>query len=633
MNDRQADFTVISGTAAGNGTTVIPSDEVNQSISEVEAAAVSIAFDSIFDARAFNTKRGAVVLADGAVCSIASYASGWGATLEGATGGGDFVFELGSTLNDGVVNFLTADSTGSFRRIESSEVHLSWAGGRVDNLDTENDVAVSAVVAYCSANEKGFRVKGIHEITQGFNTTNIDFVSGYHRDHDGFHLNASAGKTLIRWERPTTLTDLLVRGDIVDKSINDGSIGIDRCPYITRAERIRVQNFGKGIHWHSSVDCHIKQLWVGGCHIGIQLDGYDGIIATNFSTTGSLSDSEIHGNYDGVVVGNYGAFSTAFIGFNFHNTVFEQNTHIGLVCINGVSMGDTYVSLQLRELTFTGYVWFETHALIYDLTNCQGVTWTAQVRNEDNDPFIDNTDPSRSTRVRSSGLRAGCTNVADPNYANFTSVGVDHIDGSYYAPDAPLTGIRTNLDSGELAGGLEVIQKLDFSTAGRVTDVAFYTKNEFESEAVKKMYLNRNGNLTITGSYSPFTGVHLFYSDTFINAGMAVKGDSFDKITAEGLTMGGVCSLTTKEDDAGCLGLVDYCEKLASGYLIAVAAVGDNSTASMEGAVVEGEFEVGDYLSTSSTPGRLKAYNGDSMKPVVIQVKGNRHGLAYGYFK
>ena len=562
-----------------------------------------------------------------------SYSGGWAATNEGPKGGGSFVFDSGSSLNDGVVNFLASDSTGSFRRIDSSNVNFSWAGGRVDNTDAENDSAVSRIVAYCSSNKKGFDIEGLHEVSEGFTTTDIAYIRGKNRDNDGFKMNASAGKTLIAWERPTKLEDLKVEGSIADKLIDDSSVGISRCPYLNRAERLRVQNFGTGIHWHSSVDCHIKQPWVSGCHIGVKLDGYKPEIATAFSTTGSISDGEIHGNYDGVVVGSFNAFNTAFIGFNFHNTVFENNSHIAIVCTNQEAQGVTYSSMQLRNLVFTGYTWFEDNPYMYDLTICAGVMWNSQLRNEGNKPFKDNPDPERSSRLMSSGLLVGREDPSDPYNCKYGYNGIKHVNGGYYASNQEILGFKSFTDSSILAGGMTLNQKLDWSSTGRLTELNWYVKAENESAATEKMKLSRQGNLTISGSYSPFTGVHFFHSETFINSGMAVKGDSFDKVYIDSFTMEGKCTLTDKDEDSGCLGIVDYCEKLSDGYLIAIAAVGDNSTLSMEGAVVDGDFNIGDYLCTSSEPGRLRVYNGDSMKPVILQVKGNRNNLAYGYFK
>lgn len=570
---------------------------------------------------------------DGASVSVASYHSAWAVRADGALGGGTFIYDSTLSENDQVVNFQSLATIGGWVRDESSEIMYSWGGGRPDNSPLDNDLATSRVIAYCSANGKGFKVKGTHEVTQGFDTTNVDFIAGYHRDHDGFKLNNSAGKTFIRWERPTVLRDLKIEGSSASSLIDEGSVGLSRAPYLNRAERVRIQNWGVGFHYHSSVDCHCKQVWLGGCHIGLKLDGYEPEIATAFSTTGSFTDSEFHGNYDGIVVGNMGAFNTAFIGFNLHNTVFENNSHVGFVCTNGEAEGVTYDSLELRNLVFTGYVWFENNALMYDFTRCPGVSWNGQVRNENGQPFVDNSDPARTSRFGTFGLEAGRKGV-NPYYCSFRYNGVYHTNGGFYGSNQEIVSLKSFTDESTLAGGVELRQKLDWSVAGRLTELGFYVRAEGDSEAVEKMTLSRQGNLTITGSYAPFTGVHLFYSDTFINSGMAVKGISFDSMEINGERMEGTCCLTDTEDDPGCLGVVDSCEKLETGYLVAVAAVGDNSTLTMDGAVVDGDFTIGDYLSTSDQPGQLKAYHGESMKPVVMQVKGVRGGnLAYGYFK
>ncbi|HHF3186963.1 TPA: phage tail protein [Vibrio alginolyticus] len=562
---------------------------------------------------------------DGDKAKVISYHAGSFAQNKEPVGGGNFEFVLTSTpLDDGVKHF--AVSGGHWVRIGVNKKIKATQAGMNEILD-DNAEYLSKLVAYCRENKCKLVFDGYFKSSIGLDTEGIPEVSGYMRDNDGLKIINQAGKTAINWKRPTVIKDFKIVGSDTKLYIDDGSMGIDGAPYLNRGERIRVHGFGKGHRWFNSVDCHCKHFWFINNYRAVELNGF--LDNSQFSTTGSYSDTEFHGNFDGVVVGKYGAFNTAFIGFNLHNCIFEKNTNNGLVCANEEIDGVLYESLVLRQLTVTGFIWFENNGgYAYALPRCLGVTWLCSPRIESGQKIIE-APIGRSTVHDHGGVKIGKRLTVD--YKGFTSG-----DGAYYSNGAHKVGFMHYLDEARevLDGGISLQQALDFSVVGSCSQLKFYTKSEHEDEASVKATLDRNGNWIPVGSTGQFTGVHRYYSETYIASGLAVDLVNADKRSADGILLQGEIAISHKADSKVCVGVVDSLEDLSTGgFCVLVAAVGDNATNNIDGFFVDGDFEPGDRLSTSGTPGHLKRYEGTDNR--VMTFKGlyrRESGLVYGYF-
>ncbi|ULR57009.1 tailspike protein [Shewanella phage X14] len=168
-----------------------------------------------------------------------------------------------------------------------------------------------------------------------------------------------------------------------------------------------------------------------------------------------------------------------------------------------------------------------------------------------------------------------------------------------------------------------------------------------------QMGVNENGDVAAT-SFTPFTGVHYFVSDEKIDIGMAVDLIDFSQvdvlITVEAVIndegeivepefvaklpfkANGIVSISS-ENSKVCAGIVHRCEKIKSGYLVYVAAVGDNYSGELKGFLVEGSPVAGDILCTGSN-GKLKVAPKDIEREVVTfkAMSGAKNGSCYGYF-
>lgn len=559
------------------------------------------------------------------VLSVPSFSDGWSAVSQSPIGGGSFAFSLG-VKNDGVMSFSSSDGLGFWSRVGYSEIDASFSGASPYNQPEDNDAAFVNLFSYCSANNVGFTIHGMHEILTGLDTTGVAYIKGFHRDFDGFKLINQAGKTAINLRRPTMIYELKIKGSLDETtfSLNDGSKGLDGSYYLTGAQGLRIEGFGIG-HDSYGVDAHFKKVWISACHEAIRLNG---ISSSEFSTTLSYSEVEIHGNFDGVVGGDVGAFGSSVIALNFHNAIFEKNVNCGIAISTGTYGGKTYNSLEVRQITFTGFAWFENNTeKAFVMDKAKIVSWFCDRRIEAGQTFVDAND-SEVAQFTGRGLVAGNSDVN----SSYAYKAITNTNDRFINADTPIYSIESRY-SGGVAAGVYLIQELDYSSVGRVTGFSVKTKNQGESQATEKLRLNRAGNLTISGTYAPFTGVHVFYSPDIIGIGRVVKGVNFDEICIDGIVCGGICEINNEIDSIKALGVVDDVVELSTGYAILIAAVGDSRTYSCKGLIVNGEFEIGDYLSTDINGG-LKAYNGSDMRCVIAQVKGvTSDDLAYAYYK
>jgi len=166
-----------------------------------------------------------------------------------------------------------------------------------------------------------------------------------------------------------------------------------------------------------------------------------------------------------------------------------------------------------------------------------------------------------------------------------------------------------------------------------------------------------SGNLTITGAYSPFTGVHPYYSNSEL-----VVGDAVDLVNAEQkiiiineedgvddegeiitisrpVTTEGRVTTTTTANSKLCAGIVESCDLIEGVYIVAVASVGDNRTSNLKGFKTNnsnGEIEAGDILVTSAVTGELMLAD-SGLPESVVRFKAmsapDNDGIVYGYFK
>lgn len=168
-----------------------------------------------------------------------------------------------------------------------------------------------------------------------------------------------------------------------------------------------------------------------------------------------------------------------------------------------------------------------------------------------------------------------------------------------------------------------------------------FLKSDFTDHTV----MRQNGQLYVPGGYAPFTGVHQMRSSEHIDSGKVaifVNAELLvDRLAAynselevdEDVTVvtEGEVRLCDEDDSLAFAGIVVDSQPLGDYYIVTVAASGDNSMPQLDCVAVDGDFSVGDLLSTSAT-GILKRYEGNDFRIPCLRVKGVRNGKAYGYF-
>ena len=547
-------------------------------------------------------------------------------------GGGLFVYKERTLPENGVTVFNSKVSEGQWVRIFEGDLELSWGGARTDSTYQLNDPLIDKVVTLCGTLKLGLKVVGRYPASKGFSTINLKKLYGTTKSLDGFNVYNCAGRHFLEWAG--TAVDIVNLGFVNKDNAqrpNDGSIGVKGSSYLGSMSNITVSRWGTGIFMHSVVDCKLDRLWVTTNKIGLYLDG--NAEKSIFSTTLSVSNSDFHSNVDGIVGGSQGLSDASFIGLNFSNIILERNTNCGFVCTTSPSIGtETYSCKTMRFVNFSGYLWVEANGVNgMDLSKVENLTWNCTLRNETRD-IIKQPHEATVSSYNAGNLTLGPSDSS--KYSKISNNNIDFINGRYTERGAKIFSIDNTIADGNKGSSMYFYRQLDESVGVNV-GLKIDLKAENEPSAVSKLTLDRKGNMTIKGSYAPFTGVHLFYSRKRIPIGYAVKALNVTRRFVGEVLVEGECTPTVIAEDIGCLGLVDTCElDVESGmWLCSIAAVGDNSTYSMLGAYVDGDFEVGDYLCTSDKEGLLKVYEGSSMKPVVLQVKGKRGKFAYGYFK
>jgi len=208
----------------------------------------------------------------------------------------------------------------------------------------------------------------------------------------------------------------------------------------------------------------------------------------------------------------------------------------------------------------------------------------------------------------------------------------------------PLAGTNNKsiiFGSNTLATGLT--SNVIFLETKSVTHSFSYLK--FRDDSGTDIYeIDGNGNVFAT-SFTPFTGCHFFYSDNVIDAACPVDLTSYDQTSGtvprgDGMVvkMNGSVSPSQLRSKV-CAGVVQSCDALeGGGYLIIVAAVGDNVSGELKGFKVNSEngaVEAGDILCTSSTQGELmKLSDGEPESIVRFKAMSDPdNGIVYGYFK
>ncbi len=197
----------------------------------------------------------------------------------------------------------------------------------------------------------------------------------------------------------------------------------------------------------------------------------------------------------------------------------------------------------------------------------------------------------------------------------------------------------------------------DTYTAERLKDqtgtVKFYRRINsvgenvwLRSAFVDHTVMRQNGQLYVPGGIAPFTGIHQMRSAQEIEVGKVAIFVNAEQITDEivvqaaeenspeqtiTLVTEGEVRLCDQDDSLAFAGIVVESQSMGDYHLVTVAAVGDNSTPQLDCVDVDGEFAIGDLLSTSAT-GLLKRYEGSDLRIPCLRVKGIRSGKAYGYF-
>ena len=153
------------------------------------------------------------------------------------------------------------------------------------------------------------------------------------------------------------------------------------------------------------------------------------------------------------------------------------------------------------------------------------------------------------------------------------------------------------------------------------------------------------GTVEATVGFTPFTGKHLFWSESTIDEGLSVDLIDVFEGVEQGLPQG-VISVTETENSKICAGIVEHCEPMSSldyinrddGFLVMVAAVGDNNTDRLNGFRVNesnGPISAGDILVTSPVAGELMLAT-EGLSESVVRFKAMstpKNGRCYGYFK
>jgi hypothetical protein len=169
-----------------------------------------------------------------------------------------------------------------------------------------------------------------------------------------------------------------------------------------------------------------------------------------------------------------------------------------------------------------------------------------------------------------------------------------------------------------------------------------------------QMGVNESGDVT-ANSFTPFTGVHYFHSDVAIEVGLAVDLVDFSPIevtvTTDAVyddTSGEIIELdqvntfpfktngavaVSAEESRICAGVVQKCELIDQGYLVYVAAVGDNYAGDLTGFKVEGAVVAGDILCTGKN-GKMKVAPLELDREIVTFKAMSKaiNGECYGYF-
>ncbi|UIS25125.1 tail fiber protein [Aeromonas phage pAEv1810] len=168
-----------------------------------------------------------------------------------------------------------------------------------------------------------------------------------------------------------------------------------------------------------------------------------------------------------------------------------------------------------------------------------------------------------------------------------------------------------------------------------------FLKSDFTDHTV----MRQNGQLYVPGGYAPFTGVHQMRSSEYIDNGKVVifvnSEQIVDRLTVYNselevdedvaVVTEGEVKLCNEDDSLLFAGIVVESQLIGDYYLVTVAASGDNSMPQLDCVAVDGDFSIGDLLSTSAT-GLLKRYEGNDLRIPCLRVKGVRNGKAYGYF-
>ncbi|AUS01681.1 hypothetical protein NVP1289A_37 [Vibrio phage 1.289.A._10N.286.55.E8] len=184
--------------------------------------------------------------------------------------------------------------------------------------------------------------------------------------------------------------------------------------------------------------------------------------------------------------------------------------------------------------------------------------------------------------------------------------------------------------------------------AGNSTAAAYNWCNFFDTfNSISRFAVDGLGNVT-ANSYTPFTGCHLFFSPNDIDVGMPVdlvNCDQVDYITypdpdseeSSVIKLNGTVSPSGAMSKV-CVGVVHSSREMEGGYMIMVAAVGDNRSGELKGFRVNdsnGSVEAGDVLCTSSVVGELMKIP-DGSPESVVRFKAlsgpDMDGFVYGYF-
>ena len=470
---------------------------------------------------------------DGDRVTVKSYKSGWAASNSQPVGGGTFVFVTGSTLDDRVMNF--AASGGSWRRsTPSATIDAAMAGMSPANTAADNDAAFARLRSYCVANNEGFTINGMHNVSAQIDTDGITFITGGDGalGATGFSWSGKAsGDVCFLWGRKTRISDLAFLGQNVVSGASNGVTGISghqspKGMYTNRAQRIFVSGFGTGIHMHDAVACEIDGYRISNCHTGLLLDGF--FSNAEYSTTLGFKNGYLIGNVDAVVGGSNGVGLTAAVSINFHNTILEQNSGCGFICDSGVYNGTTYNSLDLRDVVFSGYTWFELNTYAYVFRRVRSLYITGPFRLEANSTqltvpteFFDDT-----VSVSHTGWFSGIPGRRGQLVSGGTVIYRDGVLGA----GVVIGGLYAQDESGVIASALEITQQTDGVVEGRTTAIALKTKSSTDESAVTRLYINRLGHITPGADNTQTLGsASLRWSTVYAGTGTINTSDEREK--------------------------------------------------------------------------------------------------------